>query len=268
MDLHGVLGIGDLPDVAAGQPVVRHLDLIAVHQLLAEQAELIADGAAHGGQLQRGQGVQIAGGQAAQAAVAQAGLRLLFKYDGAVDAQLVQGLHVVFLVDEVDHVVVQRAAHQELGAEVIDLFGLLLLADVAGIAAALHDLVAHDHGQGLILLLGRGVADLAGKLGAQLIDDTVLDLLDRHPFKFHKTKTPPKKALKVSPNVTITHNRGTRNALRVVFWGGSLRFLSILGTGYRQFDSYFITADRNFPIQDNRVTAPFVRMAIGTHLRA
>ena len=186
VDLLGVLGMGDLPDVTGGQPVVRHLHLVAVHQLLAEQAELIADGAAHGGQLQRGQGIQEAGGEAAQAAVAQAWLRLFLEHDAAVDAQLVHGLHVVALVDQVDHVVVQRAAHQELGGEVVHLLGLLLLARVAGIAAALHDLVAHHQRQRLIQLLGRGVADVAGELGVQFGLDALLDLLDGHPFKFHK----------------------------------------------------------------------------------
>ena len=186
VDLHRVLGMGDLPDVAAGQPVVGHLDLIAVHQLLAEQAEFIADGAAHGGQLQRGQGIQEAGGEAAQAAVAQAGLRLLLEHHGAVDAQLVQGLHIIGLVDQVDHVVVQRAAHQEFGAEVVDLLGLLLLAGVAGIAAALHDLVAHHQGQGLVQLLRGGVGHVAGKLRVQLVEYALLDLFNGHPFKIHK----------------------------------------------------------------------------------
>ena len=185
VDVDGLLGMGDLPDVAGGQPVVRHLHLIAVHQLLAEQAELIADGAAHGGQLQRGQGIQEAGGQAAQAAVAQAGLRLFLKDDGAVDAQLVQGLHVILFVDQVHHVVVQGAAHQELSGQVVDLLGLLLLASVAGIAAALHDFVAHHQRQRLVKLLGRGVVDVAGELGVQFVLDAVLDLLYGHPFKFH-----------------------------------------------------------------------------------
>jgi len=186
VDLHRVLGVGDLPDVAAGQPVVGYLHLVAVHQPLAEQAELIADGATHGGQLQRGQGIQEAGRQAAQAAVAQAGLRLLLEHDGAVDAQLVQGLHIIGLVDQVDHVVVQGAAHQEFGAEIVDLLGLLLLAGAAGIAAALHDLVAHHQGQGLIQLLGRGVAHVAGKLGVQLVEYALFDLLNGHPFEIHK----------------------------------------------------------------------------------
>ncbi len=183
--LHGVLGVGDLPDVALGQPVVRHLHLVAVHQLLAEQAVLIADGAAHGGQLQRGQAVQEARCQAAQTAVAQAGLRLLLEHHRAVDAQLVQRLHVVLLVDQVHHVVVQRAAHQELGAEIIDLLGLLVFARVAGEAPALHDLVAHHQRHGLIKLLRRRVHDLAGELRAKLVLNAVLDLLDGHSLKSH-----------------------------------------------------------------------------------
>ena len=190
VDVHGVLGVGDLPDVARGQPVVRHFHLIAVHQLLAEQAELIADGAAHGGQLEGGQAVQEAGGQSAQAAVAQARLRLLLEHEAAVDAQLVQGPHVILLVDQVHHVVVQGAAHQELGGQVVDLLGLLLLAGVAGIAAPLHDLIAHHQGQGLIELLRRGVAHIAGKLGVQLVLYAVFDLVHGHPFKF-QGKTPP-----------------------------------------------------------------------------
>ena len=186
VDLHRVLGVGDLPDVAAGQPVVRHLHLVAVHQLLAEQAVLVADGAAHGGQLQRGQGIQEAGGEPAQAAVAQAGLRLLLEHHRAVDAQLVKGLHIIGLVDQVDHVVVQRTADQEFGAEVVDLLGLLRLAGVAGSAAALHDLVAHHQGQRLVQLLRGGVGHVAGKLRMQLVEYAVLDLFNGHPFKIHK----------------------------------------------------------------------------------
>ena len=150
VNFHRVLGMRDLPDIAAGQPVVGHFDLVAVHQLLAEQAEFIADGAAHGGQLQCGQGIQEASGEAAQTAVAQAGLGLFLEHDGAINAKLVQCLHVVGFVDQVDHVVVQGAAHQELSAEVVNLLRLLLLAGVAGIAAALHDLITHHQGQSLV----------------------------------------------------------------------------------------------------------------------
>ena len=80
----------------------------------------------------------------------------------------------------------QRAAHQELGGQIVDLLGLLLLAGVAGVAAALHDLVAHHQGQGLIELLRRGVAHIAGELGVQLVLNAVFDLVYGHPLKLQE----------------------------------------------------------------------------------
>ena len=109
------------------QPVVRHLGLIAVDELLAEKAEFIADGAAHGGQFHGGQRIQEAGRQTAKAAVAQARFRLQFEDGVLVDAQFLERLRVVVLVDEVDDVGMQRAAGEELGAEVVDLFLALRL---------------------------------------------------------------------------------------------------------------------------------------------
>ena len=76
VDLLGLLQLGQQPGVAQLHPVVRQLHLLALHDLLLEDAQLIADGIARGRDLQRGHAVQIAGGQTAQAAVAQAGVRL------------------------------------------------------------------------------------------------------------------------------------------------------------------------------------------------
>ena len=75
-DVHAFLGRGHLPYVAVDQPIVGQLYLLAVGQLLAEQAVFVADGAAHRGQIQRRQAVQKAGSQAAQTAVAQTRLGL------------------------------------------------------------------------------------------------------------------------------------------------------------------------------------------------
>ncbi len=72
------LGPDDLPRVGSTQPVVGVLDLPAVGDLLAEHAVLVAQAVADRGDLQRRQRVDEAGGQPAQAAVAQAGVGLLF----------------------------------------------------------------------------------------------------------------------------------------------------------------------------------------------
>ena len=53
--LHLVVQVGHFPHVAVVQPVIRHLYLAAIHDLLAEQSVFIADAAAHGWKAQRGQ---------------------------------------------------------------------------------------------------------------------------------------------------------------------------------------------------------------------
>ena len=63
---------------AARQPEVRQLRLPTLNELLAENTVFIAQGIAHGRVALGGQAVKEAGGKAAEAAVAQAGVRLLF----------------------------------------------------------------------------------------------------------------------------------------------------------------------------------------------
>ena len=116
---HRLIRAHDFPQVAVFQPVVGQLHLVAVHDLLLEKAVFIADGAAHGGQFQRRQRIEKTGGQAAQAAVAQARLRLLLEQQPFIDAQPFQGLHVIFFVHQRNHVVVHGAAHEEFRRKVV-----------------------------------------------------------------------------------------------------------------------------------------------------
>ncbi len=78
-DLSVSCGLGSSHAAAEVLPVVRQLDLLAVDDALAEDAQLVADGIARGGDVQRRHGVEIARGQAAEAAVAEAGVRLALK---------------------------------------------------------------------------------------------------------------------------------------------------------------------------------------------
>ena len=70
LDLHGIVLAGAEPHVAHFQPVVRKFHLPAIDDLLAEDAELIADGAAGDGIAETGAGIHIARRQTAEAAVA------------------------------------------------------------------------------------------------------------------------------------------------------------------------------------------------------
>ena len=78
-DIHSLVCLAVLPGKAVLQPVVRDLHLVAVNELLLEQTVLIADAAAAARQTVRRQGVNEAGSQTAQAAVAKARIRLLLK---------------------------------------------------------------------------------------------------------------------------------------------------------------------------------------------
>ena len=100
----GILHYGHFPHVAVAQPVVRQLDLLTVHNLLAEQTVFIADGAAHRGQVEGRQRVHEARCQTAQTAVAQRGFRLFLKHLVYVDVQFVQRLLVGIERDEVQDV--------------------------------------------------------------------------------------------------------------------------------------------------------------------
>ena len=86
----GLLRLGQQPRAAEVLPVVRQLDLLAVDDALTENAELIADGIARGGDVERRHRVEIARGQAAEAAVAETRVGLAFKDVRCAEAQLVE----------------------------------------------------------------------------------------------------------------------------------------------------------------------------------
>ncbi len=69
----------NFPGKAEVEPVVEHLDLPTVFDGLVEDAELVAYAVAGGRDLQGGERIQVASGQAAEAAVAEPGLFLLLE---------------------------------------------------------------------------------------------------------------------------------------------------------------------------------------------
>ena len=174
MHLAGV-ALLHLPHAAVLQPVVGQLHLVAVHDLLAEQAVLVADGAAHRGHIQRRQRIQEAGGQTPQTAVAQARIGLLLGDGVKGDVQLLERLLVVAGAHQVQYVVVQRAAHQKLHGQVVDAARLLLVAQVARLHEFIHDLIADGQRDSLVdLLLGR-LIQRAAEFALQVAHDGVLD---------------------------------------------------------------------------------------------
>ena len=114
-----LIRLGNFPGPAAFQPFIGDFDLAAIANQLVEDAEFIADAVPRGGNLQGGEGFEIAGRQPAQAAVAQA--RFLFHIEDlieAVDAIALQGLFCRLLDAKHQQVVAQLGTDQELGRQI------------------------------------------------------------------------------------------------------------------------------------------------------
>ena len=104
-----------------GEPGVGLFVLLVLPKALAEQAEVIQQPYAVRGQVQGGGGVQVAGGQAAQPAVAQGGLGLALLNFGQGLPGLLQSGPGLFKKPQVDQVVGEKLSHQKLGGHVIEL---------------------------------------------------------------------------------------------------------------------------------------------------
>jgi hypothetical protein len=112
--LDGVVLAGVQPHVAHGEPVVGEFHLPAAHDLLAEDAELIADGEACHRIAQMGGGVHIAGREAAEAAVAETGVRLHGAETVEAEAQPLQNMPDGVEESQIVEIVAKRRADQEL----------------------------------------------------------------------------------------------------------------------------------------------------------
>ena len=173
--LAGILHHRHFPYVAVIQPVVGKLHLLSVHDFLTEKPVFIADGAAHGRKVQAGQAVQETGGQPAQTAIAQAGFRLLVQYAIQVNAQLLQRLRIHVRGNQVQHVVVQAAAHEKFHGKVIQPLCMAGFALFPCNHPFLHDLVTDGRGNSLVDLLGSGFGNGAAIVPLKLSDDGLLD---------------------------------------------------------------------------------------------
>ena len=111
---------GDEPAVVLN-PGVGLLKLVAHMEFLLKQAVVVVEAHPVPGQPQGGDGVQEAGGQAAQPAVAQGGLGLTLLNFGQGLPGLLQSGPGLFKKPQVDQVVGEKLSHQKLGGDVIEL---------------------------------------------------------------------------------------------------------------------------------------------------
>ena len=117
---HAEIRATDQPWVVVRQPGVGDLHLAALDEGLAEQTELVMDAVTDGRDIQRRQRIQEAGGEAAEAAVAEAHVGLFFRHRLQVLPEALQGGPRDLAQAEVHEVVGEDAPHQVFQGEVID----------------------------------------------------------------------------------------------------------------------------------------------------
>ena len=175
----GVIDLGALefPGIAVRQPVLGHFLLPAAADDLPEQAVVVADAVAVGGDGQRRHAVHEAGGETAEAAVAERGVRFDLAQGGEVDAELRErGGH---RLDDADirHRVEQHPADQEFEREIIDPLAVLFVDEVRAVDPAFDDDVAgrvRDRQEPVALarglrVLAYGVGELGQHRGLQFL---------------------------------------------------------------------------------------------------
>ena len=169
----------EFPGVAETEPLVGIFLLPAVLDDLAEQAEIVADAVADGGNGQRRHAFHEAGGQPPEAAIAERRIGLQLAQFGQVDAEIAErGLehrqqpHIVQRIGE-------QPSNQEFEREVIDPLASGVVVLLFSHEPAVHDAIAQRQRGCLVpVALGRHAGVLAdGK--AQLGEDRALDFGQR-----------------------------------------------------------------------------------------
>ncbi|KAF5040732.1 hypothetical protein DSECCO2_530350 [anaerobic digester metagenome] len=167
----GLVAAFDLQGHAFGHPVVGPFDLAVVLDGLLEQAVFVVDAVAAAGQVKGGQGVEEAGGQASEAAVAER--RVAFELPDFLqfEAPLPQQFDARVLDAHVVDVVPQATPQQIFDGEIIHALGPGVAVALPGFEHPVHEAVAQGPGQ------GHGHVTVAG-LGAGLaqgVRDVVAD---------------------------------------------------------------------------------------------
>ena len=167
-DRVGDLGALELPRVAEGEPVIGQLVLYAALDHLAEQPVLVADAISVRRDAERRHALHEAGGEAAEPAIAQAGIRLLRAQPVQIHVDAGQRLAHRLGQAEIAERVEQQAADQELEREIVDPLAAALRRLLPGQQPAIDHRIPQRQGGGdepVPVAGGRGLlADLVGEL--------------------------------------------------------------------------------------------------------
>mmetsp|Transcript_41521 Transcript_41521/g.96930 ORF Transcript_41521/g.96930 Transcript_41521/m.96930 type:complete len:774 (+) Transcript_41521:686-3007(+) len=170
----------DLPGVAVRQPRVGELDLDAILDALLEHTVLITDTVAPSRQVEGGHRVEEAGGEAAEATVAEGCVLLLVDHVLEVVPNLLKSSAVGLLEVEVHEGVEERATHEELEGQVVDTLGILLDVVGLGVTEGLNKVVADRERDGVVGGTVIEVVAISGEGVLDVVHDRALDRLLVH----------------------------------------------------------------------------------------
>ena len=128
-----------LERVAVSQPVIRHLTLITVLDLLLEHAVLVADATAACPVVERCEGIQEAGCETTETTVSECPVRLGLLECVEIQSQLLDGLLQFLMTGQIQDIVTECTAHQELHGEVVYALRVLLLCSLLGLHPVVDD---------------------------------------------------------------------------------------------------------------------------------
>ena len=141
------LGALEFPRIAEGEPVLGPLDLPAVVEALLEQAMLVPDAVAEGGDAKRRHAVEQAGREPAEATIAQGGIGLDLEHFLGIGAEGAHGLGGSFVQTQIAQRVCKEAADQEFQAEIVDPLAVIVVDGAGGRHPAVDEAIAHGEGQ-------------------------------------------------------------------------------------------------------------------------
>ena len=165
------IGALELPGIAEGEPVLRPLDLPAVVEPLLEQAVLVADAVTVGSDAQCRHAVEQAGGEPAQAAIAQGSVGLDLEHRLGIDAERAHGLRGRLVEAEIAQGVGEQAADQEFEAEIVDPLAVGVVDGAGGGHPAVDETIAHGQGQREEPVVPGGVLRVLADLIDQLAEN-------------------------------------------------------------------------------------------------
>ena len=170
----------DLPGESFAQPRIGFLDLVAVVDTLMEHAVVVADAVADDGQRERRAAIEEAGGEPAEAAVAEARVPFAVEHGLQVEAESPERLARLVLDADAVQRIVQETPHEELERDIAGPPDVVAFHREPGPGPALHQPVPGRVDHGLVEKRRLGADRPPAEHAAEVMREILEDRVGRH----------------------------------------------------------------------------------------